>query len=158
MTGMDWHRLARAIVDRRVELGLKTREALLAVIKDTKWELSRRVLADLETGRRENYDQATLSRLEKALEWPQGEVYRVLRGIEALPTEPVDITPEMMSTAGVHGHLYAEKMDLAHLIANSPLDANQRFAIIREHRRRQNEFTRAEEQRIAEEIEKLTGQ
>ncbi len=41
--------------------------------------------------------------------------------------------------------------------ANSPFDAEQRFTIIREHRRRQNEFTRAEEQRIKAEIEKLTG-
>jgi hypothetical protein len=157
MTGMDWQRLARAIVDRRVELGYKTREALLADVDRTPHRLSRRVLADLETGRRDNYDQATLARLEKALEWPQGEVYRVLRGVEAPPPEPVDLAVELMTASGVYANLYSEKIELAHLIANSPLDAEQRFAVIREHRRRQNEFTQAEEARIAEEIEKLTG-
>ncbi len=69
--------------------------------------------------------------------------------------EPADVAAEIMTASGVFAHIYAEKMDLAHLIASSDLDAEQRFAIIREHRRRQNEFTRAEEQRIAAEIAKV---
>ncbi len=70
--------------------------------------------------------------------------------------EPADVAAEMMTAPGIFAHLYAEKIELAHLIANSPLDAEQRFNIIREHRRRQNEFTQAEEARIRAEIEKLT--
>ncbi len=160
---MNWQALASAVVRRRVELGYETRREFV-----TATGMKPRTMGDIETARKSSYDSGTLARLEQALEWEAGTVKQILgseplRPVfndahEAEHATPVDITPEMMSAPGVLAHLYAEKLDLAHLIANSDLDAEQRFNIIREHRRRQNEFTQAEEERIRAEIEKLTGQ
>jgi hypothetical protein len=158
MTGMNWQRLARAIVDRRVERGLKTREALLAVIKGTKWELSRRVLADLETGKRDNYDQATLSRLEKALEWPQGEVYRVLRGVEPVQPEPVDLEEEFATFAGLTKNLY--RIDpgiLAGLLHRSGLPFDDVYDLVMAERAEAVAQLRENWQRLAEQIRQRGG-
>lgn len=77
---MDWARLAQAIVDRRVELGFRTRESFA-----TAKGLSSRLAGDLERGARDNYDSATFARLEQALEWPAGRVRQILRdGVEQL--------------------------------------------------------------------------
>ena len=72
---MDWQRLAQAIIDRRVELGYRTREAFAS---DT--GLSSRLLGDLERAQRDNFDPVTLTRLERALKWPAGAVREVLAG------------------------------------------------------------------------------
>ncbi len=155
MSGMDWDRLAQAIIDRRAALGYRTREALAAAAG-----LSSRLLADLEKNRRQNYDRITIARVEGAMEWEPGTVNTILRGGDypgmAKP-EPVDISHELMTASGIHAHLFAEKMDLTELIHRSPLNAERRYEIIREHRRRQNEFTQAEEQRITAEIEEIQG-
>jgi predicted transcriptional regulator len=74
---MDWNRLARAIVDRRVELGFRSRPALARHSK-----MSLRVIADLETAARDNYDPVTIARLEQALEWPSGRVRQFLRAAD----------------------------------------------------------------------------
>src|SRR5689334_20985522 len=75
---MDWQALAQAVVDRRVELGYRTRDAFATATK-----LSPRLIADLEKARRTNYDQVTFVRLEKALQWPAGEARRILDGAGA---------------------------------------------------------------------------
>lgn len=75
---MDWQRLAQAVIDRRVELGHRTREAFAAHTG-----LSSRLLGDLERAKRTNYDRVTLARLEQALGWPSGRVLEILRS--ALP-------------------------------------------------------------------------
>lgn len=80
--GMDWQRLAQAVIDRRVELGYRTRESFA-----TETGLSSRLLGDLERGQRDNYDRVTISRLEKALQWEHGNVLAILRrGEEPDPT------------------------------------------------------------------------
>ncbi len=154
---MDWDRLSQAIIDRRTALGYRKREPFAAAA-----ELSSRLLADLEHNRRQNYDRVTIARVEQALEWEPGTVNTILRGGPYPGMAPgqekvADVATELMTASGIYANLYAAKIELAHLIANSPLDAEQRFAVIREHRRRQNEFTRAEEERIRAEIEKLAG-
>ncbi len=148
--GANWQEVANAVIQRRVELGYETRKEFIEGSG-----IGARTIGDIETARRESYDPATLARLEKALRWPAGKIQKVLN--TPLPTEPADVATEMMTASGVYAHLYSEKLDLAHLIANSPLDAEQRFNIIREHRRRQNEFMQAEEERIRAEIENLAG-
>ena len=91
MAGMGWPQLADAIVDRREKMGFHTREALLAHIEEQNLGrgLGRRVLADLETGRRENYDQSTLRKLETVLGWEQGLATRIVRS-DATPP-PADV-------------------------------------------------------------------
>jgi hypothetical protein len=163
MTGMDWQRLARAIVDRRVDLGLHTREAFLAVMKADLGDkaLSRRVVADLETGTRENYDQATLVRLEKALGWPAGAVYRVLRGQEADPDkpeivyeygEPVDLAKELSTAVGILNHLTVPMFNLAGMLHESGLTPEEIFPIVMAFRSKLVELERQEMARLAKEL------
>jgi transcriptional regulator with XRE-family HTH domain len=64
---MDWQRLAQAVIDRRVELGYRTRESFAA-----ETGLSSRLLGDLERAQRDNFDRVTLARLEQALQWEPG--------------------------------------------------------------------------------------
>lgn len=78
---MEWARLAQAIIDRRVELGFRTRESFV-----TAKGLSSRLMGDLERAGRENYDGATLARVEQALEWPSGRARAILRGTEGPDT------------------------------------------------------------------------
>ncbi len=77
MAGMDWDRLAQAIIDRRAELGYRKREAFAAAA-----ELSARLLSDLEHNRRQNYDRVTLASVEKALKWEPGAIQRILQGAD----------------------------------------------------------------------------
>lgn len=70
---MEWDRLAQAIIDRRAELGYRTREQMAAAAG-----LSSRLLGDLEKNRRQNYDRITLARVEGALDWEPGTIQRIL--------------------------------------------------------------------------------
>ena len=78
---MDWQALAQAVIERRVELGFRTREAFAA-----ETGLSSRLLGDLERATRDNFDRVTLARLEQALEWAPGTARHILTKDET----PVD--------------------------------------------------------------------
>ncbi len=73
---MDWERLAQAVIDRRVELGYRTREAFAEGTG-----LSSRLLGDLEKARRDNFDHVTLARLEQALQWKSGTARAILTAV-----------------------------------------------------------------------------
>jgi transcriptional regulator with XRE-family HTH domain len=78
ITGMeqnDWERLGQAIVARRTQLGMRTREALAAASG-----LSSRLLSDVEKGRRSSYGSSTLLDIERALRWAPGTVEAHLKG------------------------------------------------------------------------------
>ena len=75
-----WDRLASFVVARRVELGYKSRPRFTEAAG-----VSLRTLADLETGRRDSYDAATLAALEQALRWTTGSIARVLAGDDPVP-------------------------------------------------------------------------
>lgn len=80
ITGMDeqdWERLGRHVIDRRVNIGLRTREALAA-----KSGLSTRLLGDIEKGRRTSYSPGTLAVIEQALHWVSGSAKAILEGGE----------------------------------------------------------------------------
>lgn len=63
------------VIDRRIALGLRTREqAAIATA------LSVRLLADLEHGKRDTYEPFTLVRLEQGLGWLPGSIDAVLAG------------------------------------------------------------------------------
>ncbi|MEV8510846.1 hypothetical protein [Dactylosporangium sp. NPDC051484] len=79
---MEWTDLGKAITQRRVELGHHTLVSFSKIVG-----LSTRILGDLEGGRRDSYDPATLVRIERALRWPAGTVDAVLAG-RPVPTDP----------------------------------------------------------------------
>lgn len=77
MDEQDWERLGRYIIDRRVNIGLRTREALAA-----KSGLSTRLLGDVEKGRRTSYSPGTLAVIEQSLHWVSGSAKAILEGGE----------------------------------------------------------------------------
>lgn len=73
----DWERLGRYVVARRTELRFRSRTDFAAAV-----QLSARLLADIEKGRRSNFDPVTLAAVEAALGWETGSVGEVLGGGE----------------------------------------------------------------------------
>lgn len=71
----DWAGLGEAVQRRRLELGLRSRDALAA-----KAGISARTLGDIERGQRGNYANSTWILLETALGWAPGSVAGVLSG------------------------------------------------------------------------------
>ena len=71
----DWVALGHAIVRRRTEIGMRTATALAK-----RMGYSARLVADLETGRRDSYAKSTLLDLAQALDWPPDSVERILSG------------------------------------------------------------------------------
>ena len=93
---IDWQRLGRYVVARRVQLGHGSRRSLSDATG-----ISLRVLADLEAGKRSNYDAVTLARLEQTLGWLTGSVARITAGGEPVLTpEPVPPAPTTAPPGG----------------------------------------------------------
>lgn len=65
----SWEAAGQAIISRRVELGMRTRQVFAE-----KSQLSVKTLGELERGDRTSYDPATLAAVEQALEWPAGHI------------------------------------------------------------------------------------
>ncbi len=70
---MNWQRLADEVIRRRTHLGYATRAEFAEATG-----FATKTLGDLEKLRRQNFDRVTLAKLEKALEWPEGHVDRLL--------------------------------------------------------------------------------
>lgn len=84
----DWRALARAVTDRRVELGHRTLRAFAQASG-----LSTKTLGEIEGAKRASYDRATLSQIERQLRWPAGTVAAILaEGATAVPVTVVDAT------------------------------------------------------------------
>jgi len=79
-----WEQIGEAVLERRLELGLRTREDLARLA-----DLSSRALSDLEKGRRQSYAPGTYAALEKALGWPAGTIRSwIVHGrVTAVPTQ-----------------------------------------------------------------------
>jgi hypothetical protein len=73
----DWARLGEYVVARRVRLGYKKRPAF----SDASG-ISTRILGDIETGRRGNFDPTTIAALENTLGWATGSASRIAHGGE----------------------------------------------------------------------------
>ncbi|MBB2940478.1 transcriptional regulator with XRE-family HTH domain [Actinoplanes lutulentus] len=71
----DWERLGRYVVSRRVELGYTQRTDFAEATR-----ITARVLSDIENGRRGNFDQVTIAKLEYGLRWATGSVAKVVDG------------------------------------------------------------------------------
>lgn len=80
----DWKRVGDAVKARRLELGLKQREAALrGRVSDTTWN-------SVENARRSSFDAATRAGVCRALRWSVDSIDRLLEG--ARPVEvPADV-------------------------------------------------------------------
>lgn len=114
---MDWQRLATEVIARRVELGYRTREQFV-----TEVGISRRVISDIENHRRDNYDKATIARLEDALRWKHGRIAAILRG-ELSDPPAADVTD----------------VDPLLVVANSPLSDEEKVRLYGYVLRRRNQ-------------------
>lgn len=76
----DWKRLGEHVVNRRIELNMPKRDDLA-----TASGISYRILGDIETGRRDNFDRVTLVKLEHALQWAPGSAVAIANGGTAVP-------------------------------------------------------------------------
>lgn len=110
-SGNDWHALAHAIKRRRVALGHQRQKSFAETLP-----FGARLLGELENGRRDTYDQSTLTALENALLWAPGSVEAVLSGRE--PNELPLPTPEpgqlsAMGNAELVAHVMSAVTELA---------------------------------------------
>jgi hypothetical protein len=77
----DWQALARAVTDRRVELGHRTLRSFAEASG-----LSTKTLGEIEGAKRASYDRATLSQVERSLQWPAAAITKILaEGASAVP-------------------------------------------------------------------------
>ena len=83
---LDWKRLGEHVIARRIALNMHTRDALAQASG-----ISYRILGDIETGRRDNFDPVTLAKLERALGWLAGSARRVADGDEATLIAPTQL-------------------------------------------------------------------
>lgn len=70
-----WERVGEQIVRARSRLGYANRTQFSRASG-----VSKRVLDDLETGRRDNYRASTIERVEAALGWAPGSIIRTSEG------------------------------------------------------------------------------
>ncbi len=152
MSGMDWDRLAQAIIDRRAALGYRTREALAAAAG-----LSSRLLADLEKNRRQNYDRITIARVEGALEWEPGTVNTILRGgpypgMATSKAEPVDIGPELASPDGLAMWMRPDPYPYGWTLHHAGLDEEARMRVVMRQRARNDRRLLEDLDALAEDI------
>lgn len=103
---MDWGLLGRHVIARRVKLGYRSREPFAAALK-----ISTRVLGDIETGRRSNYDPTTLAALEDVLGWETGSIDTILKGGEPTLSPLADAVKEPV---------WEDRLETIRQIANNP--------------------------------------
>ncbi|PZG47472.1 hypothetical protein C1I98_13460 [Spongiactinospora gelatinilytica] len=79
--GPEWIRLGDLLKGRRIELGRTVNsdwKYRRRFVRAHRYLLVERVAHDLEEGKRDNYDPATLRRAEVAYQLPQGAIARIL--------------------------------------------------------------------------------
>jgi transcriptional regulator with XRE-family HTH domain len=86
-------RLGSLVVARRVQLGYRRRPPFADAAG-----ISLRTLGDIETGRRERYDPATVATLEQALQWKTGSVQHIIDGGDPTEQNPATETDATTTT------------------------------------------------------------
>jgi hypothetical protein len=122
----DWKRLGEHVVNRRVELDMPKRDDLA-----TASGISYRILGDIETGRRDNFDRVTLAKLERALQWAPGSAVTIANGGTASPAARVTgqaaITAPTFAATGTltAGDNLADDPVMRILNSSAPADVKQ---------------------------------
>lgn len=89
--GMEWQRLARLVVHRRVELGYRLQKEFTEASG-----IKIRTLNNIENHRQSSYDAGTIAMLEQGLKWRPGSVDDVLEGGEPTPVDQTELSlPEL---------------------------------------------------------------
>lgn len=128
MTHMDWERLGREVIQRRGYLGYSSRREFSETTG-----FPTKTLSDLEKHQRENFDAATLARLERALCWEAGSVAAVLAGGDPKPLPTRLSDPRSIER-------YGDETGIMALVAGSglgPMDAMRVVLRIRARREEQ---------------------
>lgn len=81
--GEGWQRLGEAVRRTRISLGISSRDALAETA-----QVSKRVIADLESGARDNFSERVLSRIEETLGWTNGTIDLIVTDPSFHPPEP----------------------------------------------------------------------
>lgn len=145
---MNWGRLAEEVTKRRGALGYSSRRAFSVAT-----HFAVKTLADLEQQRRTNFDLATLSRLEAALQWPDGRVEEILSSGEQADPEPSWLsTPE-----GIARHLHRDDLPLVALLHRAGLTETDLFRLILKVRARREQQNAELLQEVAAAVRELGG-
>lgn len=145
---MNWGRLAEEVTKRRGALGYSSRRAFSAAT-----HFAVKTLADLEQQRRTNFDLGTLSRLEAALQWPDGRVEEILGSGEQADREPSWLsTPE-----GIARHLHRDDLPLVALLHRAGLTETDLFRLILKVRARREQHNAELLTDVAADIRTLGG-
>lgn len=84
MDGRNWKRLASYAVNRRIELGYRTRSAFARALDG----VTERTLGNLERGL--SVSASTLAVIERGLHWEPGSAEAVLAGEQPMERRPAD--------------------------------------------------------------------
>jgi transcriptional regulator with XRE-family HTH domain len=122
-SGEDWRRLADAVVARRVEMGMRTRQALAEAL-----QMSARNLGDIEKARRTSYDPATLARLEQVLRWEPGSVDAVLAGGDPKPA--LEMRQQDLAVDPRSLERYGDDLELMAAIVDTGLPPASAFRLV----------------------------
>lgn len=95
MDGSEWKRLANLVVNRRVELGMRTTKAFAE-----RAQITARALGDIENARRTNYSSATKAAIEQALDWMPGSIDMTIAGGDPVPI--VETSEPLGESTGGH--------------------------------------------------------
>jgi hypothetical protein len=147
MAGEDWKRLARYVVNRRVALGYRTRQAFADEIGVTA-----HTLGVLEKGRRVSPD--TLAAVENGLQWEPGSADLVLEGgAPIIVGELAKAPPQAAPQAPPYPDLRDEVERRLWAVTEAPEE--ERWSYIMQHRAVERE--RQERERLERELRRLTG-
>lgn len=78
----SWQRLGENVRRKRIDLGYSNRDAFAEASR-----VSVRVIADLESGKRSNFSDRVIARLEASLHWPSGTMGRIVSDADFAPPE-----------------------------------------------------------------------
>jgi hypothetical protein len=107
-----WRRLGELLVQRRVDLGFRDREAFARA----RGLAHSRILFDLENARRTNYSTSTRAEVERIYDWEHGSLQAVLDGGTPTPTgaqQPLEAYDEVELLAELIGRAAQRKQALA---------------------------------------------
>ncbi|MFG2046038.1 multiprotein-bridging factor 1 family protein [Micromonospora sp. NPDC048935] len=106
-------RLARAVRNRRIVLGLSQKQL------GERGPISQRTVAKVESGHKDRLHDRTAAALERALQWETGSIQRVLGGGTPvdLSTPPIGGTPEVAVVLEAGLPAKAEALLVAHMSA-----------------------------------------
>ncbi len=143
----------QAVIERRVELGYRTRAQFADDI-----ELTTKTLGQVERGERPSYDRSTYVTLDQSLDWAPGTFEALLKGEDPPLRKPVDLESEFATLAGLVANLHRlDAQILAALLHRSGLPFEAVYDLVMAERAAAVGQLRTNWQRLAEQIRQRGG-